>query len=196
MKNVGRRCFILLLLTISATAFAGPQRIKITARAKGYPAVQGEADARGNFTLPNLQSGSYMIEFRSADSGELKGKQFGIEITGGKQPVRQTAVPGEKLGGGGVALPVEVAKAGKLTGRITTAQLSAAPAANGKSDANVKIIKGKRYVWVKGDIGSQMGGKWVPEDEAQQVDKNTGRRSGEMLRSMQDLGGQGAASGR
>ncbi len=58
-------------------------------------------------------------------------------------------------------------------------------------------MNGKRYVLVAGEIGSQMGGKWVPEEEAVAVDsKGSRRNAAELLRRTQDLSGQGASSGR
>ena len=47
---------------------------------------------------------------------------------------------------------------------------AASPTASGPtaatSNANVKIINGKRYVWMPAVTGSNMPGRWVPEGSA------------------------------
>ena len=53
--------------------------------------------------------------------------------------------------------------------------------------AIVKVINGKRYVWVPGPIGSNMGGRWVEEgSEAAALSvSNKKGNDGEVLRKLQ-----------
>jgi hypothetical protein len=78
-----------------------------------------------------------------------------LVVSAGKKKVAADTVAGEKFAAGGVAMKVDVGAGLNITGQVASA---------GAADANVKIIKGKRYVWVKGgETGSNIGGHWVEE---------------------------------
>ena len=131
------------------------------------------------------------MEFRAANVPALKGQQLSISVTAGKQPPRQANASGKHLGGG-VAINVDVARPSKLSGTISSggaaaAETTKAPEGYEKVKANVKVINGKRYVWVPGAIGSNMGGKWV-EEGTEGAALRTNRRGGDdqVLRSIQD----------
>ncbi len=54
-----------------------------------------------------------------------------------------------------------------FSGCSTTENATAVPTSNNSgyvSRREVKIINGKRYVFVPGDLGSNIPGRWVPED--------------------------------
>ena len=185
MKNVLRNFLYFGLLSAASTAFAAssPTVDVIVKEKAGKVAFQGKTGAGGKFATATLPAGSYTFEFTAKD-----GSAFQVALAGAKS-TRQS----KKNPKSGQAFDVEVAPASKVSGQVTAA---AATAANAKSNAGVKIINGKRYVWARGELGSHMGGKWVPEEEATAVGKGDGRGSAEMLRSIQDMGNQGAASGR
>jgi len=188
-------CVLLLaVLSTVAPAFGGNMSALVVSVKKpgGAPAFTSRTDANGNFTTGNLAPGSYMVEVRSQKAAEMKGKMFSVVIAGGKHQVKQAGIPGEKFAGGGVGMSVEVAKSGSLRGQVSTSAQTVAAA----EQSNVKIINGKRHVWVRGEIGSNLGGKWVLEEEATVPGQVRRGDASESLRKMQDLGGQGAASGR
>ncbi len=195
MKTSLKKLFLFFFLAVAGAALAGsPARLSVlvTTDPGGAVAYKGQADARGNFTAPNLKPGNYIVEFHADNSAAIKSEKFAIAVTGGKQRVTANGVAGEKFGGGGVAMKVEVGKAGKLTGQVASAQTAGMETVR----ANVKIMHGKRYVWVPGRLGSQMGGKWVEEGSEEAVLSNSGKRGNdrEVLGKIQDMGGLSAAS--
>lgn len=58
-----------------------------------------------------------------------------------------------------------------------------------KVRANVKVMNGKRFVWVPAPIGSHMGGKWVEEGSEEAVLSTSNKKGGdgEVLRIRQNL---------
>ena len=189
MKNSLRICAVILSgLVVSAASAANMSGVEITAKEKqsGKVVFQGKTDAAGKFATSTLQPGKYLVELRS---NEPQGFQVAL---GGTKSAKQVKAKD------GLAFDVEVAPASKVSGKVTVVPLTAAQQqAMAKSNKNVRIIKGKRYVWVRGEIGSHMGGKWIPEEEAEAGNPNASRsNAGEGLQRMQDLSGQGQASGR
>ena len=189
MKNFMRLAIIGLSgIVVSAASAANMPGVDVTAKEKGSGKVvyQGKTDRAGKFTTATLAAGKYELAFRS---DEPQGFQVAL---GGTKSAKQMKAKD------GLAFDVEIAPASKVTGKVTVVPLTAAQQLGmAKANKNVRIIKGKRHVWVRGEIGSHMGGKWVPEDEAEVVNTKASRgNAAEGLQRMQDLGGQGAASGR
>ena len=188
MKNPLRyTLFILSAFVVTAAFGANMSGVDITAKEKktGKIVYQGSTDAGGKFATSILQPGKYVIELRSKQS---QGFQVAL---GGAKSARQVNAKN------GLAFDVDVAPASKVSGKVTAAPVSAQLQAAGKANPHVRIINGKRSVWVRGEIGSHMGGKWIPEEEAEAVNTKAGRaNAAEGLQRMQDLSGQGAAVGR
>lgn len=64
------------------------------------------------------------------------------------------------------------------------------------SGAKVKIINGKRYVWVAPELGSNVPGRWVPEDSpAAQMARQTGTLDRSVIQNTQSAPGQGLPGG-
>ncbi len=64
------------------------------------------------------------------------------------------------------------------------------------SGAKVKIINGKRYVWVAPELGSNMPARWVPEDSpAVQAARQTGTLDPSVLTNTQSAPGQSLLGG-
>ena len=140
--------------------------MKVTVKEKtsGKTVHLAMTDAAGKFVSPNLQAGSYNVEFRSAKGAGFEGKQLSISLSTGKGAPRTATAVGKHLQSG-VALAVDLPANSKLTGEVLVAGREApeapAPAGMEKVRANVKVINGKKYVWVRPPLGSNMGGKWV-----------------------------------
>jgi hypothetical protein len=151
----------------------------------GTVVYQGNTDSRGMFATPNLTAGSYTVEFRSKET--MKGNAS-ISVGGGKEPMN-ASVPGAKFAGGGVAMRVQLPKNGRLNGQVSPE--SARPQDKMESvKANVKIINGKRHVWVPGPIGSNIGGRWVEEGTEGAVLRTDKKGDAvEVLRRIQDQSG-------
>ena len=189
MKNLHRICALVLsAVVVGAASAASTAGVDITAKEKasGKVVFQGKTDAGGKFATATLQPGKYVVELRSK---EPQGFQVAL---GGTKSAKQVKAKD------GLVFDVEIAPASKLSGKVTVVPMTAAQQqAAAKSDKNVRIINGKRYVWARGEIGSQMGGKWIPEEEAQAVNPNRSRGDAtEGLQRIQDLSGQGGSSGR
>ena len=181
-KAIRNLLFLSAIFTAAAASGAGLAGVDVVAKQKagGKVVYQGKTNAAGKFATSTLPPGSYVVEFRSQESAA-----FQVAMGGAKSAKQAKAKAG-------LAYDVEIAPAAKLSGEVTAIATKAAAVSNAAS-SNVKIINGKRYVYVRGEIGSQMGGKWIPEEEAGVANKNERRDSSDMLRSMQDLGNQGGS---
>jgi hypothetical protein len=185
MKNPLRNTLLILsaCLVTSASA-ANMSGVDVTAKEKrsGKVVFQGKTDKAGKFSTAALQPGKYVLEFRSTQPGAFQ------VAMGGPKAAKQVSAKD------GVAFDVEIEPASKVSGQVTGTPMTAAQQqAGAQNDKNVRIIKGKRHVFVRGEIGSQMGGKWVPEEEAQKVNPNRTRSdAAESLRNVQDQAGQGS----
>jgi len=93
-------------------------------------------------------------------------------------------VDGAKFAAGGVAMKVKVAEGTNISGQV----------ANGGSGSQgggegVKVINGKRYVWIAPETGSHLPGRWVEEGSPEA--KAAGRSSTvstQAIRNRQDHG--------
>jgi len=179
MKTLLRGSLLLLVLLLTpAIVAASVSEIDVTVTGPtGKVAFNGSTSGNGTFSTGNLAAGAHVVTFKSKSSGDFKGKLFGIVVAGGRQKMGADAIAGEKFAAGGVAIKIDVAAGMKLTGQVMNA--SAAAQSN-----NVKIIKGKRFVWVK-EVGSNIG-KWV--EEGTPAAGNVTRMNGDGLRRLQDLG--------
>ena len=176
--------FSLELVSIATVAAMLPLDVTVSS-AGGKVAFKGKTNAGGTFATGTLAPGNYVVQFNSS-SAAVKGNQYALVIGAGKQKVTAEAVAGSKFAAGGVAMRLEVGKGMNITGQISSGMSSGA---NGKTEgnANVKIIKGKRYVWVKGrETGSNLGGRWV--EEGSPAARNVGSMSADAVRQRQDHG--------
>jgi len=196
MKHLGGILFAAAMLsavaTMPAAALSG---IDVTVKNEGKTVARAKTDAAGKFATADLGAGSYNVEFRAPKGSDLKGQNLSISLAAGKDE-RRAEAKGEHLPAG-VALNMELPKTGKLSGQIRAGQGTVAranetgPAGMEKVKANVKVINGKRHVWVPGPIGSNMGGRWAEEgsDAAALSTSNKKAGDGEVLRRIQDQSG-------
>ena len=161
----------------------------------GKPIYKGTTDASGSFASGNLEPGSYSVEFRAPKSLSLREQTVAISVSTGKGAPRQSTTDGKYMQAG-VAMTVDLAKAGKLTGKVSSSagvadRSGPAPEGYEKVKANVKVINGKRHVWVPAPIGSNMGGRWVEEGTEGAVLNTSNKKGGdaEVLRHIQDQAG-------
>ena len=164
--------FLLFAATFlaAATAYPNASGVEVTVKSKsgGKAVYKGMTDARGSFTTGALQPGTYNVEFRSTKAGDLKAPALSISLSAGKGTQRQASAPAKHLQGG-VAVQVEVPSTAAITGQVSKGAAAQAqtdtqaPAGMQKVKANVKIINGKRHVWVPAPLGSNLGGRWVEE---------------------------------
>ena len=170
--------------------------VMVKQKPKGTVVYQGKTDARGNFATAELDPGTYVVEFRSKNAASFKGRPITVAVRTGKSETSQSTAPGEKFATG-VAMNVEVRRAARVSGQIG-ADAGVEATANSKGplvSGSVKVMNGKRYVWMPPELGSNMGGKWVPEGSPGVPRANIQRGNRDGLQRMQDHSGQGAVPG-
>ena len=190
--------YALVFVTAGSSTGATTVSFDVTVKQKSNGSVvyQGKTDAGGNFATPELNAGSYAVEFRSKNAAAFKGRDITVAVNTGKGQTSQSTAPGEKFAGG-VVMNVEVKRASKVTGQVgSEAGADVATVRKGPLVAGtLKIIDGKRYVWMPPELGSNMGGKWVPEGSPGAPRANVSRGNQDSLRRMQEHSGQGSVPG-
>ena len=163
---------------VAGAAFGALPSLKVTVSdVGGKVAFKGVTDTSGTFSTANLNPGHYVVQF-NATNATVKGSEYMLVISAGKKKVLAEAVEGEKFLGGGVAMRLEVGSGLKIIGVVASA-------------LNVRVDPktGKRLVWLRPRIGSNMPGRWVPEDSAESISSfNSGEIRREDLRKWQDHG--------
>ncbi len=136
--------------------------------ATGLVAYKGRTNAAGVFATGKLQPGDYVVQFNSSDATS---GTYALALSAGKQKVTAEAVPGAKFAKGGVAMKVKVGPEMNITGQVWTGKAGTVLANAGNT--KVRIINGRRYVWLATQTGSNLGGRWVEEGtpEAQYVER-------------------------
>ena len=193
MKTLVRNTLLLLSAFVVSAASANVAGLDITVKKNGKAVFKGNTDTSGSFTTGALEAGSYSVELRSPASMNLKGQKLAITVAAGKGSPTQSTANGAHLRGG-VAMTVDTNKTAQLRGQVTQAGRvveAKAPEGYEKVKANVKIINGKRHVWVPGPIGSNIGGKWAEEGTEGAVLKTSNKKGGdaEVLQKIQDQAG-------
>jgi len=179
MTHMIRTPLLALLLVVASAAYGGvPSMNVIVSDASGKVAFKGATDANATFATSNLALGNYVVQFQSRNEA-LRGNQYLVVVSAGTKKVIADAVPGEKFHGGGVAMRVNVERGLKITGQVVTDQVVAS-VGSGK----VKVINGRRYVWVKARTGSNLGDHW--EEESLAAARNVASMSMEKFRQIQD----------
>ncbi|MBA2432425.1 MAG: hypothetical protein H0V56_09985 [Chthoniobacterales bacterium] len=200
MNNLRSSVLVFAFAFGALTASAAPQTVSFDVTVKQKPngtaVFKGKTDARGNFATSELSPGSYTAEFRSKHAAALKGSNITIAVNSGRGESSQSTAPAEKFGSG-VAINFEIKRATRVTGQVgANAGAEAVASSKGPVVAgSVKIINGKRFVWMPPELGSNMGGKWVPEGSPGAPRANITKGNQDDLKRMQDFGGQGSVPG-
>ena len=77
------------------------------------------------------------------------------------------------------------------TSTTTSTSTTKARKVNYASQANVKTINGKRYIWVPGQLGSNMSGHWVLEDSREAQTLGVQQATAGTLGGWQGTSGEG-----
>jgi hypothetical protein len=159
MKILSRHILLSFLLVMATAAYAAVPTMDVTVSdAKGKLAFKGKTSAKGTFSTGKLAPGQYTVQFNAKKGADDNGS-YALVVSAGKKKVSAADVAGSKLAAGGVAMKVEVGNGLNISGQVAAGGGDAVTEGNSK----VKIVKGKRYVWVTGGMGSNMGGRWVEE---------------------------------
>ena len=154
MKNLIRSAALSLFCFAVSMAYGGIPAISVTVSdASGKAAYKGATNSSGGFATAKLAPGNYTVQLNSK-SPAVKGNHYAIVVSSGKKKVAASAVPGEKFNGGGVALKVDVGNGLNITGQVA-------------EESKTAIKDGKKMVYIPPALGSNMPGRWVPEDSAE-----------------------------
>ena len=118
---------------------------------KENPTKIAVTDAHGNFVLQGLPAGHYTLVFKARAANDMKApagkvavaQNYSIQVRGTKQVVNQNAVANQVSSG--VAVKVDVAAGSKISGVVGATHAS-------------------NMVWIAPELGSHIGGHWVPAD--------------------------------
>jgi hypothetical protein len=159
MKTMIRSATLFLFCLAISMAYAGVPPISVSVSdASGKAAFKGATNSTGAFATAQLKPGNYVVQL-NAKSPAVKGNHYAVVVSAGKKKVAASAVAGEKLTGGGVALKVEVGPGLNITGQVAQ---------------ETKVSKsGKKMVWIPPMLGSNLPGRWVEEDSAEAKASNT-----------------------
>lgn len=152
--------------------------------ASGKVAFKGATTANATFATASLKPGNYMVQFHSK-SEAVKGKHYLLVVSAGTKKVMADAVAGERLTGNGVAMKVTVGPGLNITGQLVPDRAVAS-----SQTQKIKVIDGKRYVWVKARTGSNLPDHWEAEGLAE--GRIVGTLSTEKLRQFQDRSFEGS----
>jgi hypothetical protein len=164
------RTFIALLFASASLAFGALPQLNVTvADSAGKPAYKGATDKGGTFATGKLKPGKYVVQFNA----NVKGGDYALVVSAGSKKVMADSIPGEKFGGGGVAMKIDVGSGLNITGQVTTGM-------------QTKVDKdGKQMVWIPKQLGSNLPGHWAPADSAEAKEaKSRGTLS---TKSIQDI---------
>lgn len=154
MKNMIRSTALFLLCFGASMAYGGIPAMNVTVSdPSGKAAYKGATNSSGGFATAKLAPGNYIVQLNSK-SPAVKGNHYAIVVAAGKKKVAASAVPGEKFNGGGVALKVDVGNGLNITGQVA-------------EESKTAMKDGKKMVYIPPTLGSNMPGRWVPEDSAE-----------------------------
>jgi hypothetical protein len=189
---------VVLLAAGSVYSAAPVSGLDVVIRQKSDGKVVHEAttSAQGTFTTPQLQPGTYYVEFRAKQPGAYRGSSISMSVATTAGAIAQTELPGERFNTP-VAMQVRTQEASKLNGRVSMGPSGASmPDGIDPRNPNVKWIKGRKYVRVPPEVGSHQGERWVPADSVGHGSRRVEHVSREDVRRLHDrTQGSGLHSG-
>jgi hypothetical protein len=174
MKNMIRSAALSLFCFAVSMAYGGVPALNVTVSdASGKAAYKGATNSTGAFATAKLTPGNYTVQINSK-SPAVKGNHYAVVVAAGKKKVAASAVPGEKFNGGGVALKVDVGNGLNITGQVA-------------EESKTAMKDGKKMVYIPPALGSNMPGRWVPEDSAEaKTSKSRTHLSNKEVQRMQE----------
>ena len=179
MKHLIRTSLLSIIFFTVAMAFGSVPALKVTVSdSAGKVAFKGMTNSSGAFATKSLPAGNYVVQFNASDAS-LKGQALNFVVSSGKKKVTAEAIAGDKLLTGGVAMKVDVGANLNITGQASSSATTA------KTDPKT----GKKLVYIKPRTGSNLPGRWVPEDSPEAVEaRQLGELRTEDMRKWQDHG--------
>lgn len=178
------RSAVALVSILAATAYGAIPPMDVTVFGPGgNVAYKGPIGANAMFATSTLQPGNYVVQF-NAKSAAVKGNQYLLVVSAGKKKVIADAVAGETLTRGGAAMRIQVGPGFQITGQVLPDEVA-------KVDgAKFRMIDGKRYVWVRSGLGTNLPGHW--EELSLAIKGNLIVWTRDELQKRMDRGGEGS----
>jgi hypothetical protein len=176
MKKMISSVALSLFCLAVTTAYGGvpPMNVSVSDES-GKAAYSGATNASGTFATAKLKPGKYVVQLNSKSSA-VKGHNYAVVVSAGSKKVAANSVPGEKFTGGGVALKVDVGNGLNITGQVA-------------EESKTVMKDGKKMVYIPPALGSNMPGRWVPEDSAEaKASKSRTHLSNKEVQRMQESG--------
>lgn len=153
MKNLIRGTLLFLTLLAACIGYGGVPPMNVTVSdAGGKATFKGATNASGAFATSNLKPGNYVVQFNST-SAAVKGKHYALVVSAGTKKIVANAVPGEKFGGGGVAMKVDVGAGLNITGQVAPETDRATPGDTRKNISTQEVTRRQEHMdnnWTKG----------------------------------------------
>jgi hypothetical protein len=176
MKIIAR-CFIGLVLAAGSFAYSAvPSMSVIVSDASGRAAYRGATDGNGSFSTATLKPGNYVVQFNSKRKADVKGN-FALVVAAGRKKVVADSIAGEKFGGGGVAMRIEVDSGSRISGQIAEALQT------------MLDKEGRRLVWIPERVGTHLAAHWAPVDSPDAKEVMT--RASYSFQNIQNIQAQG-----
>ena len=146
-----------MMVALSGPLASGavPSLKVVVADSTGKLAYTGATNGSGLFATPKLPPGSYAVQFTSNNAP--KGARYTLVVAAGSKKVAASAIAGERLAGGGVAMKIDVAAGLNITGQVAAEDKNSAPLGR----------NGKPMVWIVKHTGSNLAGHWAESDSAE-----------------------------
>jgi hypothetical protein len=159
--NLIRNGILGLALIVASMAYGAIPAMSVTVfDGNGKVAFKRALSSDGVFSTGNLPAGNYVVQFNS-NSAEVRNKSYLLVVSAGTKKVIADSVSGGEFSGGGVAMKIAVGATRKITGQVAPDQL-----ATTTDGPKMRVVDGKRYVWVNGGTGSNLGDHWESADLA------------------------------
>ena len=150
--------FPLVCLALAAflnTAYGGIPSMHVTVFDATEKVVFKQAiRSDATFATGSLPAGKYVVQFNT-ESAAVKGRQYLLVVSAGQKKVIADAVTGETLTGGGAAMKIQVGRGLQISGQVLNDEAIA-----NEGGPKYRTIDGKRYVWRRAQIGTNLGGRW------------------------------------
>lgn len=159
MKNMTRGIVFLLVALATPVIYGGePARgvAGVDVVVKQRPSDRAVTDARGNFAIEALAAGSYTLNFRSRKAEDMHGStsdkvivatSYSIKIDGTKRALKKSGLTSDDLLRG-VDVDVDLGPGARIRGQVAAGAQ-------------------KKMAWIPREPGSNLPGRWVPEDSAE-----------------------------
>jgi polysaccharide lyase family 4-like protein len=184
MNKMIRNTLLSLFCLVASMVYGGIPAMNVSVSDEsGKAAFKGTTSSSGTFATAKLKPGKYVVQL-NAQSSAVKGNHYAVVVSAGTKKVAASAVPGEKFNGGGVALKVDVGNGLNITGQVA-------------EESKTAMKDGKKMVWIPPALGSNMPGRWVPEDSAEaKTSKNRLQMSVKDVQRIQENQNTNIAPGR